>query len=155
GAPADGGPGELSDRATAARLRVGGARTGAVALVAVALLPLAGLLLPTATPAGPSVTVAVVQGNVPRLGLDFNAQRRAVLDNHVQATLALADRVAAGLVPRPDLVVWPENASDIDPVANPDAGAEISRAADAVGAPILVGALVRDGAGQLYNVGLV
>jgi len=126
-----------------------------VALVAVALLPLAGLLLPTATPAGPSVTVAVVQGNVPRLGLDFNAQRRAVLDNHVQATLALADRVAAGLVPRPDLVVWPENASDIDPVANPDAGAEISRAADAVGAPILVGALVRDGAGQLYNVGLV
>ena len=32
-------------------------------------------------------TVAIVQGNVPRLGLDFNAQRRAVLDNHVSATL--------------------------------------------------------------------
>ena len=32
----------------------------------------------------PAVTVAVVQGNVPRLGLDFNAQRRAVLDNHVR-----------------------------------------------------------------------
>ena len=32
-------------------------------------------------------TVAIVQGNVPRLGLDFNAQRRAVLDNHVDATI--------------------------------------------------------------------
>ena len=30
-----------------------------------------------------TVTIAAVQGNVPRLGLDFNAQRRAVLDNHV------------------------------------------------------------------------
>ena len=35
-------------------------------------------------------TVAVIQGNVPRAGLDFNAQRRAVLDNHVQRTLELA-----------------------------------------------------------------
>ena len=34
-----------------------------------------------------TVTVAVVQGNVPRLGLDFNAQRQAVLRNHVEATL--------------------------------------------------------------------
>ena len=29
----------------------------------------------------PTVTAAVVQGNVPRLGLEFNAQRLAVLDN--------------------------------------------------------------------------
>src|SRR6201999_831823 len=28
----------------------------------------------------PAITVAVIQGNVPRLGLDFNAQRREVLD---------------------------------------------------------------------------
>ena len=43
-----------------------------------------------------SVTVAAVQGNVPRLGLDFNAQRRAVLDNHVRETLQLAEDVRAG-----------------------------------------------------------
>ena len=67
--------------------------------------------------------VAIVQGNVPRLGLDFNAQRRAVLDNHVDATLELAARVAAGRAAQPDLVVWPENASDIDPLRNPDAAA--------------------------------
>jgi apolipoprotein N-acyltransferase len=102
------------------------------------------------------VRVAVVQGSVPRLGLDFNAQRRAVLDNHVNATLALANRVAAGQTPQPDLVVWPENSSDIDPILNADAAQEISAAAHAIGAPILVGTL-RDGPGDLYvrNVGLV
>ena len=67
--------------------------------------------------------VAVVQGNVPRLGLDFNAQRRAVLDNHVEATSSSAGRVAAGRARRPDLVVWPENSSDIDPLRNADAAA--------------------------------
>lgn len=89
------------------------------------------------------VTVAAVQGNVPRLGLEFNAQRRAVLDNHVQETLRLAEDVRAGRAPQPMFVVWPENSSDIDPLANPDAGEQISAAAAAINAPILVGTVVR------------
>jgi apolipoprotein N-acyltransferase len=92
---------------------------------------------------------------VPRLGLEFNAQRRAVLDNHVDGTLRLAADVAAGRAPRPDLVVWPENSSDINPLRNPDAAARISEAADAIGVPILVGALGRDEAGDTLNTGLV
>ena len=88
------------------------------------------------------VTVAVVQGNVPRLGLDFNSQRRAVLDNHVQQTLQLADDVKAGTARKPAFVIWPENSSDIDPLANPDAAAQIDLAARAIGVPILVGAVV-------------
>ena len=91
----------------------------------------------------PVVTVAAVQGNVPRLGLDFNAQRRAVLDYHVRETVALADDVRAGRAPQPQLVIWPENSSDIDPIRNPDAAAQISIAADAIGAPILVGAVLQ------------
>src|SRR5699024_10410349 len=59
----------------------------------------------TAAVTTPSKTVALVQGNVPRLGLDFNAQRRAVLDNHVARTDALAAEVAAGVKPAPDLVI--------------------------------------------------
>jgi apolipoprotein N-acyltransferase len=114
----------------------------------------AGLAVPLSEPAGAEVTVAIVQGNVPRLGLDFNAQRRAVLDNHVNATIALADDVAAGRQPAPDLVIWPENSSDIDPLANRDAAARISEAADAIGAPVLVGAALRDG-DTVRNVGLV
>ena len=88
------------------------------------------------------MTIAAVQGNVPRLGLDFNAQRRAVLDNHVRVTEQLAADVAAGRRPQPDLVIWPENSSDIDPLRNVDAAAQIDRAARAIKAPILVGAVL-------------
>jgi len=90
----------------------------------------------------PPVTVAAVQGNVPRLGLEFNAQRRAVLDNHVRETMRLAEDVRAGRAQQPMLVVWPENSSDIDPIANSDAAQEISKAATAIDAPILVGGVV-------------
>lgn len=89
-----------------------------------------------------TVTVAAIQGNVPRLGLEFNSQRRAVLDNHVRETVALADEVRAGRAPQPQFVVWPENSSDIDPLTNPDARAQISVAVQAIGAPILVGGVV-------------
>ncbi len=90
----------------------------------------------------PTVTIAAVQGNVPRLGLDFNSQRRAVLDNHVRETVQLADDVRAGKAPQPQFVVWPENSSDIDPMTNTDAAQQISVAAQAIGAPILVGTVL-------------
>ena len=88
------------------------------------------------------VTVAVVQGNVPQAGLDFNAERRAVLDNHVRETLRLAGGIRTGRIEQPDVVLWPENSSDIDPYTNSDAYKRIQRAAEAVGVPILVGAVV-------------
>ncbi len=90
----------------------------------------------------PVITVAAVQGNVPRLGLDFNAQRRAVLDLHVRETLQLADDMQAGTAPKPQFVIWPEDSSDVDPLTNPDAAAQISTAARAVGVPILVGTIL-------------
>lgn len=90
----------------------------------------------------PTITVAIVQGNVPRLGLDFNAQRRAVLDNHVNQTLRLAEDVQAGVAPQPRFVIWPEDSSDIDPFTNIDAGQQISKAAGAIGAPILIGTVL-------------
>ncbi|WP_435795636.1 apolipoprotein N-acyltransferase [Micromonospora luteifusca] len=126
------------------------------AVVAVALTA-GALLVPVATAgSGATVTVAIVQGNVPRLGLDFNAQRQAVLNNHVDATIELAARVAAGQERQPDLVVWPENSSDIDPLRNPSAGTRISEAADTIHAPILVGAvLLGPGPGQVRNAGIL
>jgi apolipoprotein N-acyltransferase len=93
--------------------------------------------------AGQPVTVAAVQGNVPRLGLEFNAQRRAVLDNHVRETARLAEEVRAGRAPQPAFVIWPENSSDIDPLSNSDAYDRISMAAAAINAPILVGGVVK------------
>ncbi|GAB7036266.1 MULTISPECIES: apolipoprotein N-acyltransferase [Catenuloplanes] len=120
------------------------------------VLAFAGALVPVARPAGDPVTVAFVQGNVPRLGLDFNAQRLAVLDNHVTGTLDLAAQVAAGQRKKPDLVVWPENASDVDPLDSDVAATQISRAADTIGAPILVGG-VTDGSTprNVRNIGVL
>lgn len=149
-----------ADQAPTAGTATGGlapaVRAAALAVVAVLSVPLVGGLAwlplagPSLTDGGPTATVAVIQGNVPRAGLDFNAQRRAVLDNHVQETRALAAAVEAGREPQPDLVIWPENSSDIDPFLNDDAARQIDRAAEAIGVPILVGA-VTDGPGRFIS----
>jgi len=132
----------------------------AVAVAVPVLVVAAGALL--AWPLTPdtshdrTVIVAAIQGDVPDRGLEFNARRRQVLDNHVRQTMKLAAAIKAGTAPRPDIVLWPENSSDIDPTDNADANAEIQATADAVGVPILVGALL-DGPGprHVMNAGLV
>jgi len=122
------------------------AGAGAVALI--------GLAVPLPTDGSPARVLAV-QGNVPRPGLDFNAERRAVLDNHVEVTVSAAERDRQAGLPAPDLVVWPENASDIDPIRNPDAGAAIARAATAAAAPVVVGGLLEEPAPGVSNVSLL
>jgi len=104
-----------------------------------------------------SVTAAVVQGNVPRAGLGFLGNPRDVLDNHIRATKQLAADVAAGVVPAPELVVWPENTSDFDPYANPAIAADIQSAVDTIGAAVLVGAVMTNPADSttVLNVGIV
>ncbi|MGY1782785.1 apolipoprotein N-acyltransferase [Geodermatophilus sp. SYSU D01036] len=136
-------------------------RTATALVAAVLAVPLLGALAwtplpgPSLTAGGPTRTVAVIQGDVPEAGLEFNARRRAVLDNHVQQTVQLAAAVAAGDRAQPDLVVWPENSSDIDPYRNADAARQISRAAETIGAPILVGAVVEGPGRYLSNTGIV
>ena len=133
------------------RARPGRVLTGLVttAVVAVGLVAVADLA-PRGGQDGAgqdtrTLDVALIQGNVPRLGLDFNAQRRAVLGNHLRVTADLADDVDAGTVPRPDLVLWPENASDISPLADQRAGAQISALSRRLRAPILVGTVLATG----------
>ncbi|MFD7967893.1 apolipoprotein N-acyltransferase [Streptomyces clavifer] len=98
-----------------------------------------------------TATVAAIQGNVPRLGLDFNSQRRAVLDNHADRTEQLARDVKAGKVAQPDFVLWPENSSDLDPYRNPDAREAIDRAVRAIGVPTVIGAVLAPDTGALRN----
>jgi apolipoprotein N-acyltransferase len=139
----------------------GGPRAAAVPVTAALAVPLVGAVAwaPLAgsslTAGGPTTTVAVIQGDVPRAGLDFNAQRRAVLDNHAQQTRALARAVAAGEQPQPDVVIWPENSSDIDPYINADAARQIDGAAEAIDAPILVGAIVQGPGRFISNTAIV
>ncbi|MFJ4768226.1 apolipoprotein N-acyltransferase [Streptomyces uncialis] len=130
-------------------------RAAAVAAAVAVVLPLAAAFaarpLVGAEAEDGTATVAVIQGNVPRMGLDFNAQRRAVLDHHVKETVRLADEVRAGRAKQPDLVLWPENSSDIDPFRNEDAREAIDRAVTAIGAPVSVGAVVESRDGRLLN----
>ncbi|MFJ3923124.1 apolipoprotein N-acyltransferase [Streptomyces sp. NPDC090022] len=98
-----------------------------------------------------TAVAAVIQGNVPRLGLDFNAQRRAVLDNHANRTRQLAEDVRAGKVPEPDFVVWPENSSDLDPYTQPDAYGVIDSAVKDIGVPVAIGSVLEPPTGPLRN----
>ncbi len=135
-------------------------RFGAVPVVAVACvvsaaaLILAPALLPRPAD-GPTGRFVAVQGNVPRPGLNFNAERRAVLDNHVRVTEQVAAAVKAGSQPRPDLVVWPENASDIDPTRNPDAANVIDTAMGAINAPLVLGAVLQEPSPRESNASLL
>ncbi len=131
-------------------------RRGRAGALAAALGVLgAGALVPTPVAAQSGVLdVAAVQGDVPTAGLDFNAQRRAVLDNHVRGTRTVVEDVAAG-GDRPDLVVWPENASDIDPFTNADAAALIDDVVTDLGAPVLLGTLVHRADGRIDNTSLL
>ncbi|AKU18987.1 apolipoprotein N-acyltransferase [Luteipulveratus mongoliensis] len=123
-------------------------------LLAIAATLLVAWVWPVAT-GGRAITVAGIQGNVPQAGLDFNSQRRAVLDNHVRLTRQLATDVRAGRTPQPDIVIWPENSSDIDPLRNPDAASEITAAVADIRAPTMVGAVLQEPSPKVSNATLL
>jgi len=135
-----------------------GGRRRPVAMLAVLTGALAagGTVMPAFTHTVGHRTVAIVQGSVPGKGLDFLGQARTVTRNHLQATTKLAADVAAGALPAPDFVIWPENSTDIDPLTDTETAADINAAGAAVDVPVLVGAVL-DGPGPLEvrNVGLV
>jgi apolipoprotein N-acyltransferase len=136
------------------RLRPDAVAPAALALLGAVVVTVCGLVVPLPT-SGKMVEVAGVQGNVPQAGLEFNARRYAVLDNHAHATMDLAARVKAGRAPAPDLVLWPENSSDIDPLHDDEAAETIQTAVRAIDAPTLIGAVVQGPGNYLSNTGIV
>ncbi len=124
-------------------------------LVAVGALSLVPSLAPYTLPTTGQARVAAVQGNVPGPGNNVLYDPFQLTVNHAQATVELARRVAAGETPAPDFVVWPENSTASDPFRDPALEAEIDRAVAAVDVPVLVGALVYRGDGELLNQGIV
>ncbi len=124
-------------------------RTG---IAAVAFAATAGVsCLPAALPLDPvpanarTAEIAAIQGNVPReRSLVAQVDELVVTANHATATEKLAAKVAAGTMPRPDLVIWPENSTSIDPTQYPPIYDEIANAASAIDRPVLVGAVLQD-----------
>ena len=136
----------------------------ATAIAVAAFAVAAGIsCLPAALPLDPvpatakTAQIAAIQGNVPRArSLEAQLDELQVTLNHATATEKLAAKVAVGTLPQPDLVIWPENSTDIDPTQYPPVYQEIASAASAVGRPILVGAVLdnpRRNAGVLWLPG--
>lgn len=113
-----------------------------VAVAAAGAVATSGLLVPAAASEGDTVTVAVVQGNATRPGLDFVGRAREITNNHVEVTHQLAEDVAAGEVEQPDFVIWPENSSDISPYHDQRTYDAIDGAVRAIGVPVLLSAIV-------------
>ena len=109
------------------------------------LLPLALLLVPIDVKSVGEVRVVMVQGNVPRLGLDFNERATQVFFNHVQETkraLALDENV--------DFILWPENAVDVDPFTN----STVREVLNSFSQPLIIGAVIRK-EGKLLNTSIM
>ncbi|MGW9349427.1 apolipoprotein N-acyltransferase [Nocardiopsis flavescens] len=126
---------------TASRGPRAGAPTAALALAASAAVVLCGTVAPAVgrPPAGETVTVGMVQGNVPNVGeMSVAGERMQVLQNHADGVHELAASARADGTEL-DLVLLPENASDIDPFRDPRAREIIDGAAADAGVPLLWG----------------
>jgi apolipoprotein N-acyltransferase len=92
-----------------------------------------------------AVTLSAIQGNVPRVGNELSVQRAAVLNNHIKTTELLLTDIASGKTASPDLIVWPESGTDIDPLAPGIAADEINALAKLSDIPMLIGATTWNG----------
>lgn len=141
-----------------ARRRPAPLTTAVLALATPLIAAQIGTMTAPGTTGVRTLQVAVIQGNVPQPGLDFNAERRAVTDLHARQTAELAQAVRDGRQPAPDLVIWPENSSDLDPFDNPDAYTVIDTAVKDIGVPVLIGAVIQDAdptSPGTYNQGIL
>jgi apolipoprotein N-acyltransferase len=133
----------------------GGRRPAALALAGLVVLLAVPVVHPWQVDETGSFTVSAVQGDVPGNGDDILYDYRQVTQNHVDATVDLAERLDAADEPRPDLVLWPENSTAVDPFNDAETHAGIETASAAIGVPILVGAIVDAGPNQVLNQGIV
>jgi apolipoprotein N-acyltransferase len=109
------------------------------------LVPLLALLIPNNIVADNQTSVLMIQGNVPELGLDFNARAKQVFNNHVTQT-----KIALAVNKEVDFIVWPENAVDVDPYTNKDVYAEL----ESFDKPLIIGAIMGKGE-KLFNTSIL
>ncbi len=109
------------------------------------IIPLALLLIPIQMHHVGTIKVLMIQGNVPELGLNFNSRASQVFYNHVKETKR-ALKINGGA----DVILWPENAVDVDPFTNSD----IKDALNGFNKPLIVGAVVRE-LNEIHNVSIL
>ena len=95
-------------------------------------------IVPTAAESG-ELTVAAVQGNA-NAGLFANAEKGTFLRNHIEATALLDSHPMKDEI---DFIVWPENASDLNPQANQIAMAQVQSVVSTYKVPLILGAITQ------------
>jgi apolipoprotein N-acyltransferase len=109
------------------------------------VVPLLTLLIPNNIVESNQTSVLMIQGNVPELGLDFNARAKQVFNNHVaQTKVALAENREV------DFIVWPENSVDVDPYTNKDVYEQL----ESFDKPLIIGAILGKGE-KLFNTSIL
>ena len=97
------------------------------------LLPLFLVVVPVDVQMSETTQTLMIQGNVPKLGLDFNSRAKEVFFNHVKETdIAIMENSKV------DFILWPENSVDVDPFRNP----EVFEALNSYKVPLIIGAIV-------------
>ena len=110
----------------------------ALAAALVLLIPLATSMIPIGTDG--SMRIAGVQGNA-NAGLFSNEKRGTILMNHLSATKKLLESGENF-----DLVVWPENASDLNPDDYPEVAATLKDLIDnQLTKPLIFGTITSKG----------
>ena len=136
--------------------RLGVAALGTASLVVAASMAPAAMDAATRPRTDGSANVAIVQGGVPGAGNRLVEHHREVTDSHVRETSRLVAGLEASGQPAPDFVLWPENATAVDPMADEQANSAIRKAARAVGTPLLAGSITDGpGADRARNQGIV
>jgi apolipoprotein N-acyltransferase len=97
-----------------------------------------------------TVTLAAVQGNA-NAGLFANPERGTFLKNHLEATEALREHPRRNEV---EFIVWPENASDLNPQQDALAKLQIDSLVKTFDVPIALGAIT-EGGEEIFNSSLL
>lgn len=127
-----------------AREPAGARRRGRITRI---LLPVGLIAAMLVTPAFPvaadgTLRIAAVQGDADA-GLFAAYTPGEILRDHITATAPLSGQDV-------DLVVWPENSADLDPLRNSASAAALDRVTERMRAPLITGTITVDGA-DFYN----
>lgn len=105
--------------------------------VIAALIPAVCWFIPANVQNEESISIALVQGGVVNLGLDFNSKPQEVFKRHL-------DQSISSIKPNEvDLIIWPENAVDVDVNTNPQVNDSIKNLSTILNTPILIGAVTK------------
>lgn len=116
-------------------------------------LLLVGLVIPVGTRAeAGTLQIGAVQGNVDMDEPDPWRRQEGVVDNHAAGTLALLENVEPGEL---DVVLWPENVTSTDLTEDARSAGVVEGAAQAIGAPILLGTIEYPSESTRFNTSVL